>query len=140
MRTALCLAGCAALLLAPACAKDKQRQADLGTFKATAYSVEGVTKRGAETRRGVVAADRSILPLGTVIEVSGVGQYSGTYVVSDTGPAVNGREIDIYIPNDAEAKAFGVKTVQVQVKRWGSDEVLATSPSSSGNGAATGQK
>lgn len=86
-----------------------------GTYTATAYSVEGETASGKMTRRGMVAADTDLLPLGTRIRVSGAGAYSGVYVVADTGRKISGREIDIYVPNDAAAKKFGKKQVRVKV-------------------------
>jgi rare lipoprotein A len=54
-------------------------------FEATADSVEGITAKGTLTHDGIVAADPAVLPLGSVIRVSGAGPYSGTYVVTDTG-------------------------------------------------------
>ena len=84
-------------------------------FEATAYSVTGTTASGKETRRGIVAADPTILPLGSRIRVHGAGAYSGVYVVADTGFGVNGRELDIFIPDGAEAKRFGRRRVQVEV-------------------------
>ena len=88
---------------------------EVQTFSATAYSIEGTTKSGAQTRTGIVAADPRVLPLGSRIRVREAGAYDGEYVVHDTGPAIKGREIDIYVPNDAEAKRFGRRTVQVEV-------------------------
>jgi 3D (Asp-Asp-Asp) domain-containing protein len=85
------------------------------TFSATAYSIEGTTASGAQTRRGVVAADPRILPLGSRIRVYDAGRYDGEYVVHDTGPAIEGREIDIYMPSAAEAKRFGRRAVKVEV-------------------------
>ena len=55
------------------------------------------------------AADR------TRIRVSDAGAYSGTYTVADTGRAIKGEEIDIYIPDDGEARRFGRRRVQVEV-------------------------
>ena len=85
-------------------------------FNATAYSVEGETASGKQTREGrTVAADTSVLPLGTRIQVRDAGPYSGTYVVHDSGRKINGREIDIFIDDPAEAKKFGKKPVKVKV-------------------------
>jgi 3D (Asp-Asp-Asp) domain-containing protein len=85
-------------------------------FAATAYSVDGETASGKQTREGrTVAADPRVLPVGTRIEVDGAGPYSGQYVVHDTGPKIKGREIDIFIDNRAEAKRFGRKMVRVRV-------------------------
>jgi 3D (Asp-Asp-Asp) domain-containing protein len=85
-------------------------------FNASAYSAEGETASGKQTREGkTVAADPSVLPLGTRIEIRDAGPYSGTYVVHDSGRKINGREIDIFIDNPAEAKKFGKKPVRVKV-------------------------
>jgi len=95
---------------------------DVQTFSATAYSIEGKTASGAQTRTGIVAADPKILPLGSRIRVSEAGAYDGVYVVHDTGPAINGREIDIYMPSDAEAKRFGRQAVKVEVLSRGASD------------------
>jgi 3D (Asp-Asp-Asp) domain-containing protein len=67
----------------------------------------------------VVAADPKVLPLGSKVEVQGAGEHSGTYVVEDTGPAVKGHELDLYVPDDREAKRFGRKDVEVKVLERG---------------------
>jgi 3D (Asp-Asp-Asp) domain-containing protein len=84
-------------------------------FQATAYTVAGQTASGAQTRPGIVAADPNVLPIGSRIRVRGAGNYDGEYTVKDTGREIKGREIDIYIANDAEAKRFGRKNVTVEV-------------------------
>jgi len=88
-------------------------------FEATAYSVTGKTASGAHTRRGIVAADPAVLPIGSRIRVHGARQYSGVYLVADTGRAVDGHEIDIYMPNAREARRFGRRRVQVEVLQYG---------------------
>ena len=85
---------------------------------ATAYSQAGTTADGGQTHKGVVAADPSVLPLGTRIRVKGAG-VSGTYVVADTGRRVGGRHIDIFMPSRARAKRFGRKIVEIHVLSWG---------------------
>ena len=84
-------------------------------FEATAYSITGTTASGMQTRPGIVAADPEMLPLGSRIRVQDAGRYSGLYTVADTGPAVQGREIDIFIPDGAEAKRFGRRRVRVEI-------------------------
>jgi 3D (Asp-Asp-Asp) domain-containing protein len=88
-------------------------------FMATAHSQEGKTAAGSYSREGIVAADPKVLPLGSRIRVSGAGEYSGLYVVNDTGRKIDGREIDIYLPNDAAAQRFGRRKVDVEVLRRG---------------------
>jgi 3D (Asp-Asp-Asp) domain-containing protein len=90
------------------------------TFEATAYAQRSATASGVKSQRGVVAANPHILPLGTEIQVRNAGRYSGTYMVADTGPKVQGRRIDIFIPNPQHAKRFGKKAVEVKVLHWGS--------------------
>ncbi len=83
-------------------------------FKATAYCLRGRTASGGSVRRGIVAADRRVLPLGTRIQIN-AGAYSGTYVVADTGGAIKGRILDIWMPSCSEAMRFGRRTVMVSV-------------------------
>src|SRR6267142_1924527 len=57
------------------------------TYTATAYSLRGRTASGMPVSRGLIAADPSVLPLGTRVRVE-AGSLSGEYVVADTGGAV----------------------------------------------------
>jgi 3D (Asp-Asp-Asp) domain-containing protein len=89
------------------------------TFMATAHSIEGQTADGTRAKPGTAAADPNVLPLGTRIHVIGAGSYSGHYTITDTGPAVKGREIDLYMSSNAEAKKFGRQRVKVIVLKRG---------------------
>jgi 3D (Asp-Asp-Asp) domain-containing protein len=84
------------------------------TFMATAYSLRGRTASGRQVARGVIAADRRVLPIGTRVRLE-AGQYSGEYVVADTGGAVRGRKIDIWVPSTGEAMRFGRRAVKLTV-------------------------
>jgi 3D (Asp-Asp-Asp) domain-containing protein len=86
----------------------------LGGFSATAYCLRGRTANGGSVRRGIVAADPRVLPLGTRIYLN-AGGYSGSYVVADTGGGVKGRKLDIWVPNCSEARTFGRRAVSVNV-------------------------
>ena len=103
--------GCAPLRGAPA----RPPPPRLLEFEATAYSVTGTTASGMQTRRGIVAADPTVLPIGSHIRVHGAGAYAGVYTVTDTGPGVKGHEIDIFIPDSAEAQRFGRRRVHVEI-------------------------
>ena len=85
------------------------------TFQATAYCHGVLTAAGTRVRAGVVAADPSMLPLGTRIRLTRSGGYDGTYTVLDTGSQVRGRRLDLFIPNCNDARAFGRRTVVVSV-------------------------
>ncbi|HEV2448462.1 MAG TPA: 3D domain-containing protein [Candidatus Sulfopaludibacter sp.] len=84
-------------------------------MRATAYTGHGRTASGKRVRRGMVAADRRVLPLGTRVRVKNAGRYSGVYRVEDTGGKIRGRKIDIYMPSHGAAKQFGRQTVKVEV-------------------------
>lgn len=94
-------------------------------FVATAYCLEGLTRSGVRVKRGIVAADPSRIPLGSVIQVR-AGRYSGIYRVLDTGSAIKGEIIDIYVPDYHEAMRFGRQRVQVRVLRHGWDREIPT--------------
>jgi 3D (Asp-Asp-Asp) domain-containing protein len=84
------------------------------TFTATAYSLRGRTASGGGVRRGIIAADRRVLPIGTRVRLE-AGPYSGEYLVADTGGAVRGRKIDIWVPHTGEAMRFGRRPVKLTV-------------------------
>jgi 3D (Asp-Asp-Asp) domain-containing protein len=88
------------------------------TYTATAYSLRGRTASGKLVSRGLIAADPSVLPLGTRVRVE-AGSWSGEYLVADTGGAVKGRRIDIWTPTTREALQFGRRPVKLTVLELG---------------------
>jgi 3D (Asp-Asp-Asp) domain-containing protein len=88
--------------------------------RATAYCQSGITKSGEETRRGVIAADPRVLPLGSLVHIDAPRQsHDGVYRVLDTGSAVKGRIVDIYMPNCRSARRFGRRHVVIHILEWG---------------------
>ena len=96
----------------------KTAKAGRGAFSATAYCLKGRTALGHGVRRGIIAADPRVLPLGSIVRLH-AGKYSGIYTVMDTGGAIKGRRIDIYLPTRSEAIGFGSRKVKVEVLRHG---------------------
>lgn len=92
--------------------KDKTSTLKAMAFRATAYCLKGRTATGGAVRRGIVAADPRVLPLGSRIQID-AGSYSGTYTVADTGGAVKGRILDIWVSSCSEAIRFGRKSITV---------------------------
>ncbi len=84
------------------------------TFSATAYSLYGRTASGTHVRKGLIAADRRVLPLGTRVKIES-GNYTGEYEVCDTGSAVRGKRIDVWVPSTREAMKFGRRNVKLTV-------------------------
>jgi 3D (Asp-Asp-Asp) domain-containing protein len=88
------------------------------TFTATAYCKGTTTAVGTAVAEGIVAADPTLLPIGTVIQVTGMSRpYDGVFTVMDTGPKILGRRVDVYIADCAEAVRFGRRSVSVTVLR-----------------------
>jgi 3D (Asp-Asp-Asp) domain-containing protein len=83
---------------------------------ATAYCDKGPTKSGVRAKAGIVAADPRVLPLGTRLRILAPGQsYAGVYTVMDTGAAVKGHDLDIFMTSCARAERFGKRTVRVRI-------------------------
>jgi len=87
-------------------------------YTATAYSLYGKTASGRRVSKGLIAADPSLLPLGTRVRLE-AGNYSGEYLVADTGGSVRGKRIDIWTPSGREAMRFGRRMVRLTVLTYG---------------------
>jgi 3D (Asp-Asp-Asp) domain-containing protein/peptidoglycan hydrolase CwlO-like protein len=75
---------------------------------ATGYCLTGTTATGLPVGPGVVAVDPSVIPLGTRMTIPGYGEG----VAADTGGAIKGARIDVWIASCAEAAAF-TRTVTI---------------------------
>jgi 3D (Asp-Asp-Asp) domain-containing protein len=100
--------------------KQAQPQGKTITVKATAYTAfcagcSGVTATGLNLRTNpnqkVIAVDPNVIPLGSRVHVEGYGEA----IAGDTGGAIKGNRIDIFIPNYARAVDFGIKTLNVTI-------------------------
>lgn len=80
---------------------------------AVAYHLPGRTALGIATRKGVVAVDPKLIPLGTKLHVPGYGHA----IAADVGVAIKGRIIDLWMPSHAAARAWGRRTVTITVYR-----------------------
>ncbi len=81
-------------------------------FIATAYTWTGNrTATGTWPSRGTVAVDPEVIPLGSRLWIEGYGEA----VALDTGGAVKGNIIDIYLPTEAECWQWGRQQVEVRV-------------------------
>lgn len=94
------------------------------TMTATAYTADPrenggytVTKLGTPLRAGVVAVDPNVIPLGSRLYIETTDGYAsyGYAVAEDTGSAIKGNKIDLFIASKAQAAAFGRRQVKVYV-------------------------
>jgi 3D (Asp-Asp-Asp) domain-containing protein/peptidoglycan hydrolase CwlO-like protein len=76
---------------------------------ATAYSGGGSTATGIPVGYGVVAVDPAVIPLGTRMTIPGYGEG----VAADTGSGVTGAWIDVWLPTEARAAAWGTQTITI---------------------------
>lgn len=91
-------------------------------FIATAYCKGSQTRTGLAPLAGMLAADSAVLPLGSVVELDFSDDTGdGLYSVVDTGPEIQGREVDLYMWSCIEATAFGRRPVRLTVLRRGWD-------------------
>jgi 3D (Asp-Asp-Asp) domain-containing protein len=98
-------------------------------YSATAYCKGMTTTSGVAVQTGIAAADPELLPVGSVVDLDGLpAKYNGIYTILDTGPAVQGRQVDVYMWNCNEALEFGRRPIHVTVLRLGWDP-RATTPS-----------
>ncbi len=88
------------------------------SFRATAYALKGRTRSGAYVRRGVIAADPRVIPLGSIVQIKTPG-YTGVYTVHDTGKKIKGNIVDLWVPSSREARIFGRRSVKLHVLRFG---------------------
>lgn len=88
------------------------------SYTATAYAFRGRTASGRLVGKGVIAADTRVLPMGTRVRLE-AGTWSGVYTVSDTGGAIRGRKIDVWVPSTGEACRFGRRKVKLTVLSYG---------------------
>jgi 3D (Asp-Asp-Asp) domain-containing protein len=89
-------------------------------FSVTAYCKGTTTASGVNVRTGIAASDPDLLPVGSVVQIDRLSdRYNGIYTIMDTGPAVQGRELDIYMWSCNEALELGRRDAAVTVVRLG---------------------
>lgn len=90
------------------------------TVTATAYTAycpgcSGTTAIGIDLRSNpdqkVIAVDPNVIPLGSRVWVEGYGEA----IAGDTGGAIKGNKIDVFIPSHDDALQWGVKKVKIKV-------------------------
>ena len=97
----------------------------MGVFKITAYCAchkccgkypghpaYGITATGTKATQGrTIAVDPNVIPLGSEVVIEG-----DTFIAEDTGGAIKGNRIDIYISDHDTALCFGVQHKNVYVR------------------------
>lgn len=92
---------------------------------ATAYTAfdegmdgRGITYCGTTVKEHyTIAVDPDVIPLGSVVYIPALShlESAGFYVAEDTGSAIKGNRIDIYMPDRSQALQFGVRQLEIYV-------------------------
>jgi 3D (Asp-Asp-Asp) domain-containing protein len=98
--------------------------ASIGTFKIVCYSLGPRTASGEPVGVNVVAVDPAVIALKTRLYIDGVGWRTAL----DTGTAVKGKILDIWMPTTADCAKWGAKN----------REVFKASSGTAGTSAGTG--
>lgn len=92
--------------------------------KVTAYSNGGGgiplgarTYAGTRARWGVVAIDPAVIPLGSLLLID--GHPGTTFVAEDTGTAIKGHAIDLWLPDPVAARRYGSQHRRITIIREG---------------------
>jgi|GEM_PF-5532101 len=92
------------------------RRHALGHFRMTAYTryaqSSGRTASGTRpSHERTVAVDPRVIPLGTKLEIEGVG----IRIAEDTGRRIKGKQLDVFLPSVQACARFGVRSRKVYV-------------------------
>ncbi|KQU19871.1 peptidoglycan-binding protein [Bacillus sp. Leaf75] len=105
---------------APAPAQESKSFSKEITVEATAYTAycagcSGITATGIDLRsnpnRKVIAVDPRVIPLGSRVYVEGYGEA----IAGDTGGAIKGTRVDLFMASQSSALNWGRKTVKLQI-------------------------
>jgi 3D (Asp-Asp-Asp) domain-containing protein len=81
------------------------------TGKTSGDPAYGVTASGDRTKNGVTLSCPTRFPFGTKMKIEGVGIRTCT----DTGSAITGNRLDLFISDLTEARNFGRRTLAVEI-------------------------
>ena len=81
--------------------------------RATAYSGGGLCANGKRARVGRIAVDPRVVRLGSWVYIEGYGIAQAC----DTGGAIKGRRVDLYMASSGQCSRYGVRHVKMYVLR-----------------------
>ena len=100
---------------APTSSEVKQMTVTATAYTAFCEGCSGVTKTGIDLRSNpdqkVIAVDPSVIPLGSRVWVEGYGEA----IAGDTGSAIKGNKIDVFVADKQDALSWGRKTVTIKI-------------------------
>lgn len=93
----------------------KEFTVSASAFTANCNGCSGITRTGINLKKNpdikVIAVDPKVIKLGTKVHVEGYG-YA---IAGDTGGAIKGNRIDVFMPNKSDAYKWGRKNVKIKI-------------------------
>lgn len=79
---------------------------------ATAYTGYSTTSTGQKPVWGTIAVDPKVIPYGTKVYIP---QFGRTFIANNTGGAIKGNKIDIFMNTKKECYNWGRRTIEIQI-------------------------
>ena len=79
---------------------------------ATAYTGYSTTSTGQKPVWGTIAVDPKVIPYGTKVYIP---QFGRTFIANNTGGAIKGNKIDIFMNTRKECYNWGRRTIEIQI-------------------------
>lgn len=93
----------------------KEITVEASAYTASCEGCSGITATGINLKTNpnakVISVDPTIIPLGSKVYVEGYGEA----IAGDTGGAIKGNRIDVFIPSQQDAINFGVKKLKITI-------------------------
>ena len=79
---------------------------------ASAYTGYSTTSTGQKPVWGTIAVDPKVIPYGTKVYIP---QFGRTFIANNTGGAIKGNKIDIFMNTKKECYNWGRRTIEIQI-------------------------
>ncbi|QJA08435.1 SH3 domain-containing protein [Romboutsia sp. CE17] len=80
--------------------------------KATAYAGDTITSTGTTPKWGTIAVDPEVIPYGTKVYIP---EFDKVFIAEDTGSAIKGNKIDIFMDTEAHCNEWGVRDIEIYI-------------------------
>lgn len=80
--------------------------------EATAYAGDTITSTGTVPKWGTIAVDPTVIPYGTKVYIP---KFDMVFTAEDTGSAIKGNKIDIFMNSEAECVKFGRQNIEIKI-------------------------
>ncbi len=97
--------------------EERARAGERIAVSVTAYCLQGRTRRDNLVRDGIIAVDRRLFTLGREVDLFFGRTKYGRFLADDTGGAIKGGRIDVWMADCGAARRFGRRRGYAQLVR-----------------------